>query len=82
MGDAQTMGIEIIEGRMNFQNDVKFPAHCKPLPSGYRIVQLDSGHYLWVCDSIEGGAGEGLIDVDRWRARRGAFAHAEKRLQK
>lgn len=68
---------------MIWQDNVKFPARCKSLPPDYRIVQLDSGHYLWVCDSIEGGAGEGDIDVDRWRARRGAFAHAEqKRLQK
>lgn len=68
---------------MNFQDNVKFPAHCKPLPIGYRIAQLDSGHYLWICDSIEGGAGEGSINVDRWQARRDAFAHAEQmRLQR
>ena len=32
---------------MNWQDDVKFPRHFKPLPPGYRIVQLDSDRY-WV----------------------------------
>lgn len=59
---------------MNFQDDVKFPARCRPLPPGYKIVQLNSGHYLWVLEG-EFKDTEGSISWDRWWVRRCAFAH-------
>ena len=61
---------------MNLQDDVRFPKRCKPLPPGYRVIQLDSGHYLWVLDG-PGVETEGLISWDRWWVRRCAFAHHE-----
>lgn len=56
---------------------VPFPKHFRPLPQGYRIVQLDSGHFLWV---LEEGAREveGPISWDRYWVRRCAFAHHAK----
>ncbi len=57
---------------MNWQDDVKFPKHFKPLPPGYRIVQLDSGHYLWCVGDTNI---EGAISWDRYWVRRCAFAH-------
>lgn len=64
------------------ENDnIVFPARCKPLPPGYRIVQLDSGHFLWVKDvgvNSNGGPIEGLICWDRWWVRRCVFAHFEE----
>jgi len=67
---------------VNFQDRVAFPAHCRPLPPGYRIVQLDSGHYLWTLDdatNVNGGPVEGLMHWDRWWVRRQVFLHAESR---
>lgn len=63
---------------MNWNENVRFPKHCKPLPPGYRIVQLDSGHYLWCLDADGDGDHEveGLICWDKWWVRRCAFAHA------
>jgi len=63
---------------MNWNDNVQFPRRCKPLPPGYRIVQLDSGYFLWVLDGAtnkNGGPVEGLISWDRWWVRRCAFAH-------
>lgn len=52
-------------------DNVGFSARCRPLPPGYRIVQLDSGHFLWVFDDNL----EGPISWDRWWVRRCAFHH-------
>lgn len=57
---------------MNWQDDVKFPARLKPLPAGYRMVQLDSGHYLWVRPG-ETTEDEGPICWNRWWVRAWAF---------
>lgn len=57
---------------MTWQDNVRFPVRCKPLPPGYRIAQLDSGHYLWTKDDLT----EGRISWDRWWVRRCAFEHA------
>ena len=62
---------------MNFCDNVPFPARYKPLPPGYRIVQLDSGHFLWTLDGAERPT-EGLISWDRYWVRRCAFAHYEE----
>lgn len=64
-------------GRSMIEREITFPARCKPLPPGYRVVQLDSGHYVWMTDTAEG-----LISVDRWWVRRCAFAHAAKSAAK
>ena len=70
---------------MNFSDDVQFPKRYKPLPPGYRIVQLDSGHFLWefagdgkTPRNRPGGECEGLISWDRYWVRRCAFAHAAR----
>ena len=59
-----------------WQDNVKFPKHFKPLPPGYKIVQLDSGHYLWVLEAPTRDI-EGLMSWDRYWVRRCAFAHFE-----
>ncbi len=67
---------------MNWNDNVQFPKRVKPLPSGYRIVQLDSGHFLWVRDCGNGDHDkEGLISVDKWWVRRCAFMHAAGELE-
>lgn len=70
---------------MNFQDNVQFPKRVKPLPQGYRIVQLDSGHYLWVF-AVDGdfnnSSCEGAISWDRWWVRRCAFAHAAEQAKR
>ena len=53
------------------------------MPPGYRLDQLDSGHYMWVCPIP--GTGhfgqpddhdqEGAINCDRWAVWRDAQAH-------
>jgi len=53
---------------------VEFPPRCKPLPDGYRVIQLDSGYYLWEMDHPTKCV-EGSISLDRWWVRRCAFAH-------
>ena len=66
---------------MNFSENVPFPGHCRSLPPGYRILQLNSGHFLWVKDGAtnsNGGPQEGVISWDRWWVRRCAFAHFEE----
>lgn len=64
--------------------DVIFPRRFRPLPPGYRVVQLDSGYYLWTWgppdvvalgDYVE----EGLISWDKFWVRRCAFANHELR---
>jgi hypothetical protein len=57
---------------------ITFPARYKPLPDGYRVVQLDSGHFMWIgpFDVLVQREVESVIDVDKYRVRRGAFAHA------
>jgi len=67
-----------------WQENVRFPKHFKPLPPGYRIVQLNSGHYLWELEGAvnrNGGPVEGLICWDRYWVRRCAFAHYEESQQ-
>ena len=63
---------------MRIPRDVRFPKRCKPIPPGYKIIQLDSGHYLWVLNDSK----EGLISWDRWWVRRCAFAHFEENKDK
>lgn len=68
---------------MNWCDDVPFPKRYKPLPPGYKIVQLDSGHFLWTWGDPETFAKgdyelEGLISWDRFWVRRCAFAHYEE----
>lgn len=70
---------------MIWNGNVMFPARYKPLPPGYRIMQLDSGHYLWTWGTPEQFAAddyskEGLISWDRYWVRRCAFAHFEGKL--
>ena len=57
--------------REDWCDDVKFPKRCRPLPPGYRIALLDSGHYLWTFEDFY----EGVISWDRWWVRRCAFHH-------
>lgn len=56
--------------------NVPFPKRYRPLPNGYRVIQLDSGHFMWVHDPSGDG---GLISWDRYWVRRCAFANAEHR---
>lgn len=63
---------------MNWNDDVQYPKRCKPLPPGYKVIQLDSGHFMWVLN----GEVEGPISVDRWWVRRCAFAHYEEQRSK
>ena len=63
---------------MNFQDNVQFPGHCRPLPPGYRIIQLDSGHYIWVLETPEREIESG-IHWDKWAVWRGVFADAKER---
>ena len=53
---------------------VKWPKHYDPLPPGYEVIQLDSGHYLWTHEESDL---EGLISWDKYWVRRCAFAHAD-----
>jgi hypothetical protein len=53
---------------------VQWPKHYKPLPEGYIVVQLDSGHYVWSYkDEFEG-----RISGDKYWVRRCVFAHHAK----
>jgi hypothetical protein len=67
---------------MLWQEDVKFPARIKPLPPGYKIVQLDSEHYEWTWappgNDLADYTAEGFIHWDRWWVRRCVFAHFEE----
>ena len=68
---------------MNWDDDVKFPKRCKPLPPGYKIVQLDSGHYLWTWGEDPGDhSKEGFMCWDKWWVRRCVFAHAAEQAKK
>lgn len=62
--------------------EVTFPSRYKPLPAGYRVIQLDSGHFMWIgpFDAKLGRETESGIDWDKYRVRRGAFADAELTL--
>ena len=66
-----------------WQIDVKFPTRCKPLPPGYRISQLDSGHYVWTWaapgDALDNYTLESGIHWNRWAIWRGCFEHAARR---
>lgn len=42
------------------------------MPPGYKLWWLDSGHFMW--EHPETGA-ESVIDWNRWRVVRGAWAH-------
>ena len=53
---------------------VQWPKHYTPLPDGYIVVYLDSGHYVWSYRDET----EGRISWDRYWVRRCAFAHYEK----
>jgi hypothetical protein len=59
---------------------VQWPKRYRPLPDGYRVIQLDSGHYMWEKVggvNVNGGPLEGPISWDRFWVRRCAFKHAE-----
>ena len=67
-----------------FGNEIiEFHPRYKKLPPGYTIVQLDSGHYMWVFEDPFGPRvrvplgrdTEGLMSWDKWWVRRCAFAH-------
>lgn len=62
-------------------DDVTFPKRVRPLPEGYRVVQLDSGHFMWVgpYDAKLGRETESFIHWDKWAVWRGAFADAAGR---
>lgn len=49
---------------MDDERTIRF-GNMKPLPDGWRVVQLDSGHYLGT-----NGAVETPITVNRYQARR------------
>ena len=53
---------------------VIFPAHWRPLPDGYRVVQLDSGHFMW---ETADGTRESGMDWNPYRVRRGCFDDAK-----
>ena len=53
---------------MNFGN-------LPPLPTGWRVIQLDSGHYIAQCGDIESA-----ITVNLYHARRWAFELAAEQL--
>lgn len=52
-----------------------------PLPPGYHVRLLDSGHFMWVRE-VEGDPNdwtlESSIHWDRWAAWRGAWTHFRK----
>lgn len=60
------------------RHPVSFPKHYKPLPVGYEVVQLDSGHYQWINESIDQA---GPKHVDAIWVRKCAIAHAERRAR-
>jgi hypothetical protein len=67
---------------MLWQENVQFPARCKPLPPGYRIVQLDSGHFMWTWgEDPADHEKEGFISWDRWWVRRCVFANYAERTK-
>jgi hypothetical protein len=57
----------------NDEIEIKFSPTQK-LPPGYRVLQIDSGHYLWVDDKGR----ESTISVDRFDAYRGAWKDYKK----
>ena len=62
---------------MLWQENVKFPSRVTPLPPGYTIVQLDSGHYMWVHNDGKRER-ESCMHWDRWAVWRGVFEDFEK----
>lgn len=54
-----------------------YPLDCtdrlgiQKMPPGYRLWQLDSGHYLWELNDRT----ESAIHWDRWAIYRGAWNH-------
>ena len=48
-----------------------------PMPEGYAVIQMDSGHYMWMNKEEQ----EGPLCVDPYWCRRCAFAHHEKHSQ-
>jgi hypothetical protein len=46
------------------------------MPDGYELVQVDSGHWLWVETATDR---ESVIDCDRWAIYRGAKQDAERK---
>lgn len=54
---------------------IHYPKCYKPLPPGYRVYQLDSGHYMWVF-----GNEESEMNWNRYVVRRQAFEHYKNSL--
>jgi hypothetical protein len=67
------------EVRVNWSDNVSFPARYKSLPKDYRIIQLDSGHFLWTYDGPTTRVEEGFVSWDRYWVRRCAFLHAKEK---
>lgn len=57
-----------------YTHEVIWPPRYKPLPPGYSVCQMDSGHYFWAHRDGE----EGSAHWDAYWCRRGAFLHAAK----
>ena len=55
---------------MDDERIIKF-GNLKPLPEGWRVVQLDSGHYIGTNDYVDTP-----ITVNRFHARKWAIALA------
>lgn len=53
-----------------------YPKRFKPLPEGYRVYQLDSGHFMWVYGELKSP-----IHWDRFWIRRHAFLHFEGKVK-
>lgn len=49
---------------------IKWPKHYKPLPEGFTVEQLESGHYYAKFQEVESE-----MFCDRFEARRWCFAY-------
>lgn len=59
------------------EGKVIWPKHYKPLPEGYEVHQLDSGHYIWTnSDDVEG-----LMHWSHHWVRQSAFLHYKAQEQ-
>ena len=70
------------EQRLTFvgweENVVSWPSHYTPIPKGYVVIQVDSGHYQGLKVSEDGGyTNESSQTVNRFHARQWTFEHAE-----
>ena len=54
-----------------YEDEYIFHKRYKPLPVGYNILQLDSGHFMFVKGDYESS-----ICWDKWQVRRWVFEHS------